>query len=402
MLMYNVHAENQVYRGGRTEGVCAAAVGLLIIVSMQPVYLLSKFALAAAYAILAVIIIGSAFLSNGLRRYWGVRYLAFYISVVLFFLCMYFPFRKLDTFNFYSVVVALALFCMALKASYIKASCLYVEKYFFVITLLGLFSYILFVFKIPFPEVFKVHGESNNLTYTSYFFSFKVSGQQLDLLGVGLYRNSSIFPEPGHYGLYLALFLLLFWAELGVYKRIIYLLALVTTFSAASYMAFPFILILAFFKVRTLRARDCLKGAAVFAVAVIAIYLLRDVISARVISKFGGGSISNVLSERAVTDLSLGYILSNSPVLGLGRDALEVLGITSSDYKVYILRFGFIGVVSFVFMLCMFQMLLVKDKIAAAVISLFVVAIFLHRSWMIDKVYIYYLMACFFVWRSEA
>lgn len=315
---------------------------------------------------------------------WSIAELTSLAFVLMFFLYLAFPLREFDGWGIrqfaYAAVLTVALFWFPKNFHYCLNA---LRTLFFWIVILSIISIFLYLLNVPFPDyVLNQESRAKSTDLYKWYYGMIYLNTQVYDLGIGrLVRNVGVFGEPGHFGIYLCLLLLMEDKPLEGKVNKVLVLGVISTFSAASYAILLLILVL---------KERFFKQALFFFILFLALYLFNvEWVFSVVLDKFNTGE--DLLASREVLDLSLFFHTFSDLMFGYGRDVLNFYGYTSSNLAAFVLRYGVFGfLIFFSFLIFATAIIYMKGKkIAAVTLFIVVLAIISHRSWMIDTLYLW-------------
>lgn len=282
------------------------------------------------------------------------------------------------------------------------------KKLYIIFVYISIFSLILFVLYnigINIPH-FKLYPEfrSDPLdNYKIYIIGVELLEGNKPISGGIFNRNCGIFAEPGHFAIYLSAILLAEEFDFNKWQNKLLLITGITTFSTY-FLLFIFIIILyKIYNIEKIKYSKLIKLIFIFIPTIILlssiIYMslsteAKQAISFMFIERQVNVDVSNIEEARATFDFLNYYdsfIRSNDAYFGVGFEESNESGIRiSSNYKGYIFRYGIIGAVIAIISVY-FQAKLYKRKLFYF-IALFLIAVFLHRSWMFGLPSLYTLL----------
>ncbi|MGP4933474.1 hypothetical protein ACTXIM_16230 [Pseudoalteromonas nigrifaciens] len=325
----------------------------------------------------------------------------FCLSLLFYVLYIYSPIRVYDSTSPFSVLCIVMLLMLMFFPKSFQASYLYSRKFLVYICIFSIVSMLLFSFRAPFPNVIEFSSIDNGLIYKLYYFSFYAINQTYSVAGLELFRNSAWFAEPGHFAILLAFFLcmeILYKQAKSNYKvELLLVFSLLTTMSSAGLLGFSI-----YFISKTLL--EVKKNNFTFLYVLIFVFLFVFGLASyglldKVFLKFNSLNIIEVLNNRSINPVNMEDIYKTSPILGYGNQAIEIFNFRSSDFRVFIYKFGFFALFLFVFSNIILLIESFKSKNFALgffFVSLMLIVL-LHRSWMIDKPFYIYFMGIYFL-----
>lgn len=243
-----------------------------------------------------------------------------------------------------SILTYYCMFCIDKKLA--KKALDHICKGFAAFLILSIFTFLLYLIGFNLPSTSTVHG---NYSYTNYLL-FLLDDREL--WSILLPRFNSVFLEPGHMGTTIVMLLA---AQIGNWKtwyNIVLFIALLLSFSLAAYCLG---VILMFLRLWILRKKIITKIIILIAsIAIIVggsfIYkdgdnMLNTLIVMRLELNESGDDFegNNRISEDFEKDFN--NFLESSDIL-FGRE-MDYTGWGNSGYRVYILDYGIVGLISF-------------------------------------------------------
>ncbi len=355
------------------EKVLSFVIASLAIISCYPVVFLGIaplliFLFAGIFFLLFIkqLLKGKAFLkiSNS-----GI----FFISVILF-LYLATPFREYDRFS--PSVIWLFIFSsiIFLENKLLVKAFSYFTNIIYCVCILALAVLIMNAVGIPLPN--KIIPREIGGYFTTYFVSVKLSGQGYSFFGIDLYRLNGIFAEPGHFGLILAMIL---FACNGIVKTVKGKVILLTAFLTLSFGTF--ILLFALLIKSIILDKKIYLAVLVSLIAILSLTFIPIEILERFFFDKADGTLQERTSNAFVHFYNSFYYQGNI-LLGGGRDILEANNVRNSDYRGFVIRYGYIGVMLFV--LLMISMYWKKATTVQFLGFFYFTIVFLHRSWFVD------------------
>lgn len=316
--------------------------------------------------------------------------LKLFLLITSFLVYLSIPFREYDSLSFKSPFSLLVLLFILLISK--KDYSWFFNKLrtiFYYITLSSIISWCLFLLDFPFPviEIPQSYRPQETDKYFLYYGFCYLNSQVQNIGGITVMRNVGWFGEPGHFGIYLCMFLI---GQKYIFKGKInrtFIVGILTTMSLAS------ILLLIIITLIKSRAHHFIF----FSVILLIIFLLipQDVLYSLILIKFKS---ENVLLDRSLLPLNLLDLDLISLFFGYGSDFLSSNGYYSSDMRGFIFKYGLISIllslipVLYISWYLYFQVC----RNYAYLLAVFFMFIFLHRSWMIDTLYMWFFICNFF------
>lgn len=302
-------------------------------------------------------------------------------TLLLFFYCSL-PFREYDRFLFVNIWFLVFGTLLFLKDDVILniVRCFFDLIFLIAILAIAIVSIKALGFNIPSYEYQTGAVDARKSIYHIYPGTAELIHQDYNIFGRQLFRLSGIFSEPGHFGVICAMALFFNPALFSKFKRRVILCAGLLTLSMGFYVLFvTFILINVKFSVKNITY--VLIGLCILS----ALYIL---LPEDFIFRFFGnkiGSNEDILNARTSLDFSALYsshFLSFNWLFGGGADFLLSNGVTSSDYRAFILKFGVFGIFLYFLWFCSFRFS-INSKKALWIGFSFLLIVFAHRSWMV-------------------
>lgn len=365
--------ENKIKKLNIEEKVLAFIIAFLAILSCSPVVFFGFNSILILLFSGAYFLLLSKFFVQGkvfLRReYLGV----FFISITLF-LYIAIPFRVYDRFSPSVIWFFLFSTVLLLNKSLLKKSFFYFSNIIYYICIASLIVLVLNAIGVSLPS--KIIPREIGGEFTSYYISVRLSGQNYSVFGANLYRLNGIFAEPGHFGLLLSMVLFAYNGILKTVKGKIILLTCLLTLSFGT-----FILLFGLLAKNIVLER---KTYLAFLIAVVLVFSL-IFIPTEVLERFFFDKADGTLEERTSNYFINFYNLflqSGDVLLGNGRDVLEVYGIRNSDYRGFLIRYGYFGIL--LYLLLMLSIYWKKVRTVQFLGFFYFLVVFLHRSWFVD------------------
>jgi len=279
--------------------------------------------------------------------------------------------------------------CFFLDFSIIKGGAKIFANIVYWVVLLALINYVFALAGIDLPS-YQFNISTRETTYLLYPGTVRLYSQTYNIFGFTGFRLSGIFPEPSMFGIVCALVLYSGVFDNNKFRRIIIFSGLFLSLSTGA-------LILSFglylFSRRQLKMKIIAVSSLFFIVGISVYVIPREIIESFFLNKLSG----EVIANRVVGDFNAFYsnFLSfgdlKSQFIGKGADVLENGGFVASDYRGFIVKYGFVGVV-FLF-LFVGSLIFFKGNITdkLTVVYIFIV-IFAHRSWfVITFIFLFYI-----------
>jgi len=365
--------ENIGYTLGFGEKAFAFIIAILAILSCSPVISIGFNSILIFFFVLGYTLFFIKIASKGKI---GLKnsYLSLFVFCIILFLYIAIPFRDYDRFSpsviwffLFSTILLVDRFILT-KGFYYFTNILYY------ICIAALIVLILNALGVTLPSV--IIPREIGGTFTSYFISVRLSGQDYSILGVNLYRLSGIFAEPGHFGLILAMILFAYRDILKTLKGKVILLTCILTLSFGS-----FILLLGLLTKNIILEKKLYLAILIFIILIISL----SVIPPEVLERFFFDKADGTLEERTsryFIDFYNSFMINGNVLFGEGRDVLEINDIRNSDYRGFVIRYGYVGL--FLFFLMLIKLFIRKNILIQFLGYFYFIVVFMHRSWFID------------------
>lgn len=348
----------------------------LILISLVPVTLAKYFnAIIIILLILYVIIFAFLLLLDRIKL---KKELFFPILCsICFAIYIAFPFRIYDRFSPSTIWLLLYPSILLLPKVILIKTNKHLINTIVVLSFLSIIVFFLYFLDLitPFYEI-----NMGERLYDSYLVSVVLKNQYFKIGSMNFYRASSVFAEPGHFGLIVSYILYSNFNILRTKKGLVLLSAGIITFSFSFYIMTLFLFIYKSFATRHLR----LLFSVFFIGGLLILFLPQEILDSFFTSKAEGAldNRTSVYFRQFYND----FIRSDNVLWGLGRDVSDVMNLYSSDYRSFIMKFGLIGTLLFFSMIFSFRIPLSRfiPYIMYCVIT------FLHRSWFVD--YLFFMM----------
>lgn len=295
------------------------------------------------------------------------------------------PFRIYDRFS--PSVVWLVVFCtiLFLQKDIVWKSFRFFYNIIFVVSLLAVINYFLCLIGLKLPSALVIL--SDNRSFDFYPGTIVLTNQYYSLFGQNVFRLCGVFGEPGHFGLILIMFFYLNFGILKTFKGKIVMLAGVLTMSFAFYT-----LLAGLIAYIMIKQRKFVKFLSISIGLGAIVIILYSVIPIEVLERFFLNKADAGLDKRTSIYFQLFYdnfLNGNNLIFGMGNDVLSVFDLTSSDYRAYIVRYGFFGCI--MYFLWFFGVNSRKNNHKIFLSFFYFLVVFAHRSWFID----YLVFLCF-------
>lgn len=313
------------------------------------------------------------------------------VVTFLLFLFIAFPFREFDSFVFVNLWLLFFITFLFLRDHTFQNILLCFVDFIWIICLgsLVIFSLKVIGLDVPRWEFTPVTSDVKKSLYYVYPGTAELIHQKYEIFGRVLFRLSGIFSEPGHFGVICASILYINPHIINNKKRNVILLAGLLSLS----MGFYILLLISFF----LKLKLKLKYIVYILCGILFVAFLSAVLPEEFLFRFFGNKIGNnseVLDARTSEEFSLFFkdkILGSSKWLfGGGSLILSEFNVTSSDYRAFISKFGFLGIVFYIIWFLNIRLIISKREFFIA--FCFFSIIFIHRSWLVGYLYFLYII----------
>jgi hypothetical protein len=360
----------------------AFTISILLLLSCYPVIFRGHFVLLIITATLIFLIL---FGFKLLRNDFHVSRKFLVVIFVLLILAMYIfiPFREYDRLSLTLVWFLVLVVMLLLDYNVLKIAFYYFSIIIFLISVLALLGLFLNAVGIYLPQ-YSFERDIGGY-YTSQYISVRLSGQDYTIFGIDLYRINGIFGEPGHFGLLICMILYVYEKSLNTLKGTVLLITCLLTFSLGAY-----VLLSCLFVMRAILNKQYNHIIILlFFILTLVILIPNDLLIRFFLSK-----ADDVLDSRTSDHFVLFYNIflnSNHVLIGYGRDVLEIVNLRNSDYRGFVIRYGYIGVALFTMLfIAIFKK---KDRNIQILGAIYVFVVFLHRSWFVDYfIFIFFLI----------
>ncbi|WP_180161469.1 hypothetical protein [Acinetobacter sp. YH12040] len=307
--------------------------------------------------------------------------------IILFVLLalIFIPFREFDIFSLYNLVLVFLVFLVFLMDGEVvyKAANNFINIM-AAISIFTIISYVFLTFNIPFPHIY-INNEARTDRAFIYFSAVFLDSQAFNVGGLNIYRANGWFQEPGHFGIYLAMALILMEKTFTSFKGKIITIALFLTFSSSAYILYFLILFL-----KNLKSTKIVIPIILIFISCLSYLYIPFITSLMDNLFFYKFQTDSVLEDRSRGGDYLGEISLSNYFWGKGFEFLSLNDILISDYRRFIVSSGFISL----FFLFIFFMLIcfnaIKNKNTILLCTLLTVfVIFLHRSWMLYQGFVW-------------
>ncbi len=364
------------------EKILSIIIAILSILSCSPV-IFSGFntTLIIAFSGLYLLFLGKFFFEG--KAFLRTRYLNIFVISLILFLYIAIPFRRYDRFS--PSVIWFFLFATLLlvnKVIIIRAF-YYFSNIIFIICILALIVLMLNAIGVSLPN--KIIPREIGGYFTSYYLSVKLSGQDYSFLGLNFYRLNGIFAEPGHFGLLLSMVLFVYGGIIKTLKGKIILFTCLLTFSFGCYVLLFGLLL----KYIVLERKIYLIFLIFSVIALVLIVVPKEIIERFFLDK-ADGTLEDRTSDYFISFYNT-YFDKGDILFGNGRDILEINYLRNSDYRGFVIRYGYCGVLLYLFWLISLYW---KKSISIQFLGIFYfIVVFLHRSWFIDYfIFLFFLL----------
>lgn len=320
-----------------------------------------------------------------------VIHLFFFYS--LFCLFAYFPFREYDSLRLGIITLIIPVFFTLLDRRVFTVSYNILYRLFFLIAIISVCCWILYTIRVPFPHwVVEQNFRANaNTDYLFYFGVVILNSQFISIPGGGeIFRNSAWFAEPSHYGIYASIILSLHKNPFYGFKNKIYIISLLLTFSVSVYFCLFIIYIL-----RTKGFKTHLYVLVSF--LIMSVIFISSSIGEAVLDRY---LIAKISSNQAIESRSefngpdLMSLEVKDLFFGKGFDYLNYNGWILSDYRGIIYKYGLLALIAFNVLVFYYIYSEGRFNNKALTVSLLVLFIVLHRSWiLLGPTFFYAMMA---------
>lgn len=363
---------------------------IIFILSMNPFFIWGGYDSESKILFLLLFLIVSL---NGLIIKKGILKLdiLFFITYYAYVIYIFVPFRTYDFFTLGFVLLLIVPILLLVNDKLILNIKSLLVKAFVLLSVGVIVSTIFRIVNIPFPEVIveQTFRASQYNYYIYYYFNVILNTTIIPLPGGGdIYRASSIFAEPGHFGLYLCFIICLMDKPFSSKQGYILISAMVFTFSLSS-----FICLLVIYCLRgDVKFHKLIIPSLVLALLIIGIYSYNyELFERAFIDKLNVGSVSEILTERSTFSDAYFNFDSFNLLFGFGRGVLSHYDIVMSDFRMPVIRFGLmyyffvILIIACAYFLVFNKNGFIPSKFNSIVIFFFL--IMLHRSFMVDSFY---------------
>lgn len=374
----------------------ASSITVLLILSASPFFMFGDFA-QILFITSSCFFIMTLFLIKRNRIIINNQKIGFIIITVILALFLFLPFRKYDSSAGEGIWFVLFIPILVLDKKLLRKVSNYFSNVIYFISLLALiiFSLKLIGFNIPY-YIFQLNESLEKEFFFVYPGTVMLNNQDYILFGRELFRLSGIFSEPGHFGIICCLVIFMSKDIMSAKRRLIVIIAGVLSLSLSFYVLFIGYLFLG----RTFNYRNIKYLAFIGIIGFSMIYFLPD----DFITRFFLNKIDNdktVLSARTSFSFSVfyeNYTTNNFNLFGAGRNIMKNLHLQSSDYRGFLLKYGYIGL----FLYLIWFMVLNKLKMTTSFLLtlFFFLVVFAHRAWMVD--YLIFLFAIYAIPRTYA
>jgi len=255
------------------------------------------------------------------------------------------------------------LFFLGLKDIYKKEFLVFFTRFFSILVGISLFGWILFLLGVHLPSFYDTYGFSESRNEAQYIFQnyyiFLFWENKVNLIDSVIPRFSSVFLEPGYFGIILVILLYLNNFNFKKKSNIILLIALAFTFSLASWLLAIFTYI-AYYLRFSKKKFTTLLSITFFLWVFYAFFssynngenVINQLILQRIEYDDSKGSIAgyNRTKEDFEDWFTTSFITSSNVFLGI--DMYKIFGQTTNvGWKVYMVNYGVIGVLFYILFL---------------------------------------------------
>jgi hypothetical protein len=371
----------KVGRSTLRDNLISVLISILAILSLSPVI----FSGISAYLILGLITVYILLLIMYLTEMGALIYksnLPVFALVSILSLFLAIPFREFDRFSPSIVWIFLFLSVLLLDKRILLKAFSYYSSFIFIICICSIIILFLSITGVALPS--KIVPRDIGGYFTSYYIAVKLSGQEYYLFGQEFYRLNGIFAEPGHFGLALSMVLFVYKGYVGTFRGKVILFTTLLTLSFGTFLLL-FILL----------TKSIIANRRLFLLLMMILFviLFASVVPIEILERFflnkAEGSLEDRTSEAFVVYYD--YFQSYGNIFfGGGRDILEANQIRNSDYRGFVIRYGYVGcILLFLMIISLFWRK--QWTIQLLGISYFAI-VFFHRSWFVD-----YFLFLFFI-----
>jgi len=353
--------------------ILAFIIAFLAILSCSPVVFLGFNSMLILLFSGGYFLLLSKFFVRG-RIFLKKAYLGVFLISIILFLYIAIPFREYDRFSPSVIWFFIFSTVLFLSKDLLIKGFEYFSNIIYYICIMALIVLVLNAFNTSLPNI--VIPREVGGTFTSYYISVRLSGQDYSVFGVNLYRLNGIFAEPGHFGLLLSMVLFVYNGIVKTVKGKIILFTCLLTLSFGTFILLFGLLI----KNIIIEKKIYLAVLVVFIVV-----LALSLIPVEVLERFFFDKADGTLEERTsnyFVNFYNSFLQQGSILFGEGRDILDVNNVRNSDYRGFIVRYGFLGMLFY--LLLMLSIYWKKSKTAQFLGFFYFIVVFMHRSWFVD------------------
>ncbi|MBC9908886.1 hypothetical protein [Chitinophaga varians] len=370
----------------------AWSLAVVLLISCSPFFSMGGN---AAYLILGSTGIYFLFFANCLARRQARlsnRNLNYFIISFMLLLYLFFPIRQYDRIVVAAVWLLVFLTVLMLDTVILLMAARYFADIIFVIALLALLVFAVKLIGVDLPFYpYETGATGSKSLFFIYPGTAVLQGQEYTVFGRSLFRVSGIFSEPGHFGMISAIVLFMNPEILSKRKRTVITIAALLTLSMGFYVLFAG---LCMYRFRF--SQKQVVGVVVLAlVGFIAISAMpADFMDRFFLNKMS--SNQDVLDARTSAEFSRfydHYTRYDINLFGGGRTITENFEVTSSDYRSFLLKYGWVGIA--LYLVWFFVMTYGRKKQFVLLSFFFFAVVFVHRSWLVD--YLIFLFAVYFI-----
>jgi len=306
------------------------------------------------------------------------------IIFVLFIFILHFCFLFIirgsdDHFTFDLVWYIVLITCLYIDIDVLTNSIRKFANMVFWIAILAIGNYFISILGIQLPYL-EFNAATRETTYYIYPGTIRLHGQDYSIFGRTGFRLAGIFPEPSMFGILCGLVLYSeAFAKLKFKKGVIVLALLLSLSTGAILMSVGYLV----FGIKKLSAKLVAIIGISIVIILIWIYIPAEIIDRFFLDKVSGDVMNNRLlgGFDGFYNKFLLYGDSFFLLFGKGADVLSNNNFVASDYRGFIIKYGFIG--GAILFLLILSFIVYKESGINKWKILFVFGIiFAHRSWL--------------------